>query len=98
MDVRGRYFSTKKSLFFKIVYFKVHNLSFFSGNCPISFAMRTKQFQLDDDINNEEFLTKRPAKYVWVPNQAVKFKDILNREKVLSGAKKIITHYLNQAF
>ena len=43
-----------KSLFPKIVYFKVHNLSFFSNHCPISFAMRTKQFQLDDD-NNEEF-------------------------------------------
>ena len=58
--------------------------------------MRTKQFQLDDD-NNEEFLQMKPAKYVWVPNQAVKFKDILNREEVVSGANKIITHYLNQA-
>ena len=44
-----------KSLFPKIVYFKVHNLSFFSSHCPISFAMWTKLFQLDDD-NNEEFL------------------------------------------
>ena len=57
--------------------------------------MRTKQFQLDDD-NNEEFLQKKPAKYAWVPYQAVKFKEILNREEVVSGADKIITHYLNQ--
>ena len=85
-----------KFLFTKLVYFKVHNLSFFSSHCPISFAMQTRQFQLDDD-NNEEFLQKKPAKYVWVPNQAVKFKDILNREEVVSGANKIITHYVNQA-
>ena len=85
-----------KSLFPKIVYFKVHNLLFFSSHCPISFAMRTKQFKLGDD-NNEEFLQKKQAKYVWVPNQAVKFKDILNREEVVSGAHKIVTHYLNQA-
>ena len=35
-----------------------------------------------------------------MPNQAVKFKDILNRNesnKVLSGANKIVSHYLNQA-
>ena len=85
-----------KSLFPKVVYFKVHCLSFFSSHCPISFVMRTKQFQLDDD-NNKEFLQKKPAKYVWVPNQAVKFNDILNREEVVSGANKMITHYLNQA-
>ena len=30
-----------KSLFPKIVYFKVHNLSFFSSHYPILFAMRT---------------------------------------------------------
>ena len=84
-----------KSLLPEIVYFKVHNLSFFSSHCPISFAMRTKQFQLDDD-NNGEFLQKNPAKYVWVPNHTVKFKDILNREEIVSGANKIITNYLNQ--
>ena len=27
----------------------------------------------------------------------VKFKDILNREEIVSGANKIITHYLNHA-
>ena len=32
-----------------------------------------------------------------MPNQAVKFKDILNREETVSGANKIITHYLNHA-
>ena len=32
-----------------------------------------------------------------MPNQAVKFKDILNREEVVLGANKIIAHYLNQA-
>ena len=85
-----------KSLFPEIVYFKVHNLSFFSSHCSILFAVRTKQFQLGDD-NNEEFLQKKPAKYVWVPNQAVKFKNILNREEIVSGANKIITQYLNQA-
>ena len=52
-----------KPLFLQIVYFKVHNLSFFSSHCPTSFAMQTKQFQLEDD-NNEELLQKKPAKYV----------------------------------
>ena len=59
-----------KSQFPKTVYFKVHNISFFSSHCPISFVMRTKQFKLDDN-NDEEFLQKKPVKYVWVPNQAV---------------------------
>ena len=33
-----------KSLFPTLVYFKVHNLSFFSSHCPISFAKQTRQF------------------------------------------------------
>ena len=56
--------------------------------------MRTKLFKLDVD-NNGEFLQKKPAKYVWLPNQAVKFKDILSREEFVPGANKIVTHYLN---
>ena len=34
---------------------------------------------------------------VWLPDQAVKFKDILNRKEVVSSANKVVTHYLNQA-
>ena len=70
-----------KSLFLKIVYFKVDNLSLLSSHCPISFAMRTKQFQLDDD-NNEEFLQKKPAKYVWVPIRLLNLKIFLIERKL----------------
>ena len=67
------------SLFQKVVYFKVHKLSFTSSHCPISFAIRTKQFKINDK-HDEDFLGKKPPKYVWVPNQAVKFKEILNKD------------------
>ena len=85
-----------KSLFFKIVYFKVHNLSFFQVIVQFHLLCGPNSSNLMMILNNEEFLQKKPAKYVWVPNQAVKFRDILNGEEVVSGANKIVTQYLNQ--
>ena len=82
------------SLFQKVVYFKVHKLSFTSSHCPISFAIRTKRFKINDK-HDENFLGKKPPKYVWVPNQAVKFKEILNKREVVSAATNLVTHYLS---
>ena len=81
------------SLFQKVVYFKVHKLSFTSSHCPVSFAIRTKRFKTNK--HDEDFLGKKPPKYVWVPNQAVKFKEILNKKEVVSAAANLVTHYLS---
>ena len=82
------------SLFQKVVYFKVHKLSFTSSHCPISVAIRTKRFKINDK-HDEDFLGKKPPKYVRVPNQAVKFKEILNKKEVVSAATNLVTHYLS---
>ena len=67
----------------------------FSRHCPISLAIRTKQFKSYDD-KSERFLNRKPPKFMWVPNQAVKFKSILDREYVVSSAKTLVTHYLTR--
>ena len=46
------------SLFQKVVCFKVHRLSFTSSHCPISFALRTKWFKINDR-HDEDFLGKK---------------------------------------
>ena len=81
-----------KSLFQKVVYFKVHKLSFTSSHCPIS--IRTKRFKINDK-HDENFSGKKPPKYVWVPNQTAKFKEILNKREVVSAATNLVTHYLS---
>ena len=86
-----------KSLFFKIVYSKYITYHSFQVIVQFHLLCGPNSSNLMMILNNEEFLQKKPAKYVWVPNQAVKFRDILNGEEVVSGANKIVTQYLNQA-
>ena len=57
--------------------------------------MRTKCLKINDK-HDENFLGKKPPKYVWVPNQAVKFKEILNKTKVVSAATNLVTHLSNE--
>ena len=50
---------------------------------------------LKKDKHDENFLGKKTPKYLWVPNQAVKFKEILNKREVVSAATNLVTHYLS---
>ena len=87
------YIILNDDLFNDAVYFKVNPLSYLSGHCPISFALKSGSFC--GYTNEDSFLKEKPNSFTWDVSSRQKFSKIAGSDDVVTSAMKIIHLHMN---
>ena len=80
-------------LFNDVVYFKVNPLSYLSGHCPVSFALKSGSFCRY--TNEDSFLKEKPNSFIWDVSSEQKFSKIAGSDDVVTLAMKVINLHMN---
>ena len=80
-------------LFNDVVYFKVNPLSYSSGHCPISFALKSASFCRY--TNEDSFLKEKPNSFICDVSSKQKFSKIAGSDVVLTSIMKINNLHMN---
>ena len=80
----------------QVTYFSVLPLSVYSCHCPISFALKTKAFQIDKECNN--FLLQKPSHFIWTNEKKNLYKSILNEWQTRLKCDTIIDQITQNGF
>ena len=80
----------------QVTYFSVLPLSVYSYHCPISFALKTKAFQIDKECNN--LLLQKPSHFIWNNEKKNLHKSILNERQTRLKCHTIIDQITQNKF
>ena len=83
-------------LFNVVVYFKVNPLSYLSGHCPISFALKSGSFCRY--TNEDSFLKEKPSSFVWDISSKHKFSKIAGSDEVVNSVTEILKDIASRCF
>ena len=81
-------------LFDDVVYFTVNPLSYLSGHCFISFALKSGSFCCRY-TNEDSFLKEKPNSFILDVSSKQKFSKIAGSDDIVTSAMKIINLHIN---
>ena len=90
------YATVSSDLMKQMTNFSVLPLSVYSCHCPISFALKTKVFQIDKECNN--FLLQKPSHFIWNNEKKNLYKLILNERQTRLKCDTIIDQITQNSF
>ena len=90
------YATVSSDLMKQVTYFSGLPLSVYSCHCPISFALKTKAFQIDKECNN--FLLQKPSHFIWNNEKKNLYKSILNERQTRLKCDTIIDQITQNSF